>query len=48
MNIIESLEKFLTYLRLHKGRSIRTLEQYEFHIWRFFTYLDPRLGISPE
>lgn len=43
MNIVESLENFLTYLRLHKGRSIRTLEQYEFHLWRFFTFLDPAL-----
>jgi site-specific recombinase XerD len=23
---------------------MRTLEQYEFHIWRFFCFLDPRLG----
>lgn len=43
MNLILSLENFLTYLRLHKGRSIRTLEQYEFHLWRFFTYLEPEL-----
>ena len=43
MNLIESLENFLTYLRLHKGRSMRTLEQYEFHLWRLFTYLDPSL-----
>lgn len=43
MNILDSLESFLTYLRIHKGRSIRTLEQYEFHLWRFFAYLDPGL-----
>lgn len=43
MNLITSLENFLTYLRLHKGRSIRTLEQYEFHLWRFFIYLDPQI-----
>ena len=48
MNVIESLEKFLTYLRLHKGRSMRTLEQYEFHLWRFFVYLDPRLAKDGE
>jgi site-specific recombinase XerD len=48
MNVIESLEKFLTYLRLHKGRSMRTLEQYEFHLWRFFVYLDPRLAKNSE
>lgn len=45
MNAINSLENFLTYLRLHKWRSMRTLEQYEFHLWRFFTYLEPELKI---
>ncbi|MBP9812724.1 tyrosine-type recombinase/integrase [Candidatus Gracilibacteria bacterium] len=44
MNLIESLENFLTYLRLHKGRSMKTLEQYEFHLWRFFVFLDPSLA----
>jgi site-specific recombinase XerD len=44
MNLITSLEHFLTYLRLHKGRSMRTLEQYEFHLWRLFTYMDPGLS----
>lgn len=26
---------------------MRTLEQYEFHIWRLFVFLDPRLGKEP-
>jgi integrase/recombinase XerD len=43
MQALLALENFLTYLRLHKGRSMRTLEQYEFHIWRLLSYLDPRL-----
>ncbi len=43
MNAIQALENFLTYLRLHKWRSMRTLEQYEFHIWRLLSFLDPRL-----
>lgn len=43
MNLIASLENFLTHLRVHKGRSMRTLEQYEFHIWRFFTFIDRSL-----
>lgn len=43
MDLIVSLENFLTYLRLHKGRSMRTLEQYEFHLWRLFRFLDPAL-----
>jgi integrase/recombinase XerD len=41
MQLITALEDFLTYLELHKGRSIRTLEQYEFHIWRFIAFLHP-------
>ncbi len=43
MQALQALENFLTYLRLHKGRSMRTLEQYEFHIWRLLSFLDPRL-----
>ncbi len=43
MQALQALENFLTYLRLHKGRSIRTLEQYEFHIWRLLSFLEPRL-----
>lgn len=47
MVALQALENFLTYLRLHKWRSMRTLEQYEFHIWRLFVFLDPRLGKEP-
>ncbi len=43
MQALQALENFLTYLRLHKGRSIRTLEQYEFHIWRLLWFLDPKI-----
>lgn len=43
MLAFQALENFLTYLRLHKWRSMRTLEQYEFHIWRLFLFLDPHL-----
>ena len=39
MNSLQALENFLTYLRIHKWRSLRTLEQYEFHIWRFLSFL---------
>lgn len=42
MNIISSLDNFLIYLRLHKGRSLKTLEQYAFHIWRFIKWLNPK------
>jgi site-specific recombinase XerD len=43
MHALLALENFLTYLRLHKGRSMRTVEQYEFHIWRFLSFLEPKL-----
>lgn len=42
MSIITTLDNFLIYLRLHKGRSLKTLEQYAFHIWRFIKWLDPK------
>lgn len=48
MDSISALENFLTYLRLHKGRSLRTLEQYEFHLWRLFTFLDKNLREEKE
>lgn len=43
MNAFLALENFLTYLRLHKWRSMRTLEQYEFHIWRLLCFIEPRI-----
>ncbi len=42
MLIIPYLDNFLIYLRLHKGRSLKTLEQYAFHIWRFIKWIEPR------
>ncbi len=42
MNIITAFDNFLIYLRLHKGRSPKTLEQYAFHIWRLIRWLEPR------
>ncbi len=46
MSIITSLLKFLIYLRLHKGRSRKTQEQYAFHIWRFISYMIPEIEKS--
>lgn len=43
MNIVTALNDFLVYLRLHKGRSRKTQEQYAFHIWRFITWAHPEL-----
>lgn len=39
MPLLTSLQDFLIYLRLHKGRSRKTQEQYAFHIWRFICYM---------
>lgn len=39
MSLFTALQNFLVYLRLHKGRSRRTQEQYVFHIWRFISYM---------
>lgn len=41
MSLFTSLQNFLIYLRLHKGRSRRTQEQYAFHIWRFICWIVP-------
>ncbi len=41
MNLFTALNNFLIYLRLHKGRSRKTQEQYAFHIWRFIYYMLP-------
>ncbi len=43
MSLITALSNFLIYLRLHKGRSRKTQEQYVFHIWRFICYIIPEL-----
>lgn len=45
MPILTAFSNFLVYLRLHKGRSRKTQEQYTFHIWRFICYMIPEFGI---
>ncbi len=42
MSIITAFDNFLIYLRLHKWRSPKTLEQYAFHIWRFIRWIEPQ------
>lgn len=44
MNIITAFNNFLVYLRLHKGRSRKTQEQYAFHIWRFISWIEPEIA----
>ncbi len=46
MSLLTSLQNFLIYLRLHKGRSRKTQEQYVFHIWRFISYTIPEIEKS--
>lgn len=43
MNILTAFNNFLVYLRLHKGRSRKTQEQYAFHIWRFISWVAPEI-----
>lgn len=45
MSLLTSLQNFLIYLRLHKGRSRKTQEQYAFHIWRFICYMMPDVSV---
>ena len=42
MTLIQWYYDFLVYLRIHKDRSPRTVEQYSFHLWRFMRFLNPR------
>ncbi len=43
MSLSNALYDFLVYLRLHKGRSRKTQEQYMFHIWRFIVWILPEI-----
>jgi site-specific recombinase XerD len=43
MSLSNALYDFLVYLRLHKGRSRKTQEQYMFHIWRFIVWTLPEI-----
>jgi integrase/recombinase XerD len=43
MSLSNALYDFLVYLRLHKGRSRKTQEQYMFHIWRFILWISPEI-----
>lgn len=43
MSLLTALSNYLIYLRLHKGRSRKTQEQYVFHIWRFICYMIPEI-----
>lgn len=48
MSLLTAFNNFLIYLRLHKGRSRKTQEQYAFHIWRFLSYTLPSLERNPQ
>ncbi|EKD30552.1 MAG: hypothetical protein ACD_78C00010G0003 [uncultured bacterium (gcode 4)] len=43
MNLIRAIDQFLTYLRIHKNASPKTIEQYESHLTKLLFYLDPKL-----
>jgi site-specific recombinase XerD len=43
MNLFELILKFITWLRINRNASPRTIEQYSFHIWKFLQYLDNEL-----
>lgn len=48
MNIIEALDAFIVYLRLHRNASPRTIEQYMTHIIKFTEYLFPECLIDAD
>ena len=48
MKYIAALEEFITYLRIHRNASPKTVEQYELHIWKFLEFVDPKTTANPE
>ncbi len=48
MKYISALEEFITYLRLHRNASPKTIEQYELHIWKFLEFVDPKTTGHPD
>lgn len=41
MLLIDSIQNFVTYLRINRNSSLKTVEQYIFHLWKFVCYLNP-------
>lgn len=48
MKYFLALEEFINYLRLHKNASIRTVEQYDRHLWKFFVFFEPEVTAESE
>lgn len=40
MNLIDCVTNFITWLRINRNASPKTIEQYSFHLWSFIHYLD--------
>lgn len=43
MNYTQSIEEFLSYLRIHRNASPKTVDQYELHLWKFFEFIEPSI-----
>ncbi len=43
MKYIHALEDFLTYLRINRNSSPKTVEQYELHIWKFLEFVESKI-----
>jgi site-specific recombinase XerD len=42
MKYPQALEDYLSYLRINRGASPKTAEQYELHLWKFLEFIDPK------
>ncbi len=42
MQYTQAIESFITYLRVHRNASPKTVEQYELHLWKFLDFVDPK------
>lgn len=47
-NLASAIDAFLTYLRIHKQSSERTVEQYAFHLSEFLKFVEPDLGMMDD
>jgi site-specific recombinase XerD len=43
MELTKAVEKFITYLKINRNSSPKTIEQYEFHLFKFLAYLNPEI-----
>ncbi len=44
MKLLKSIEQFIIWLKISRNASPKTIEQYEFHLFKFLCYLNPEIS----